>query len=115
MDDSTRKLLIIIGIVILVVLGLSTLAGGMMGGHMYTAERLGGRGWMWGLGMGLGGLMMLLFWGAVIAGIVLLVRQVAQSRSTSAGETPLDVLKRRYAAGEITREEYEQMRRDLQE
>jgi putative membrane protein len=29
-------------------------------------------------------------------------------------ETPLDVLKRRYAAGEITREEYEQMRKDLE-
>jgi putative membrane protein len=29
-------------------------------------------------------------------------------------ETPLDVLKKRYAAGEITREEYEQMRKDLE-
>jgi uncharacterized membrane protein len=27
--------------------------------------------------------------------------------------TPVDVLKRRYAAGEITREQYEQMRNDL--
>jgi putative membrane protein len=29
-------------------------------------------------------------------------------------ETPLDILKKRYAKGEITREEYEQMRRDLE-
>jgi putative membrane protein len=29
-------------------------------------------------------------------------------------ETPLDILKRRYAAGEITREQYEQMRQDLE-
>ncbi len=28
-------------------------------------------------------------------------------------ETPLDIVRRRYAAGEISREEYEQMRHDL--
>ncbi len=28
-------------------------------------------------------------------------------------ERPLDILQRRYAAGEITREQYEEMRRDL--
>lgn len=32
-----------------------------------------------------------------------------------AGETPLEVLKARYARGEITREEYEQMRRELEQ
>jgi uncharacterized membrane protein len=29
-------------------------------------------------------------------------------------ETPLNLLKRRYAAGQITREQYEQMRKDLE-
>ena len=29
-------------------------------------------------------------------------------------ETPLEILDRRYASGEITREEHEQMRRDLE-
>ena len=37
---------------------------------------------------------------------------VPRGPSTSS-ETPLDVLKRRYAAGEITREQFEQMRRDV--
>lgn len=115
MNDTTRKLLIIIGIVVLIVLGLSTLAGGMMGAHMYTPQGLGDRrGWMWGFGMGLGGLTMLVFWGAVIAGIVLLVRQVGQGGSAASRETPIDVLKRRYAAGEITQEQYEQMKQDLE-
>ena len=30
------------------------------------------------------------------------------------GESPLDILKRRYAGGEITREQFEQMRRDIE-
>lgn len=29
------------------------------------------------------------------------------------GESPADILKRRYAQGEISKEQYEQMRRDL--
>ena len=33
---------------------------------------------------------------------------------SSPSETPHDILKRRYAAGEITREQFEQMRRDIQ-
>ncbi len=31
-----------------------------------------------------------------------------------ADESPLDILKRRYARGEITREQFEQMRRDIE-
>ena len=30
------------------------------------------------------------------------------------GETPLDILKRRYAAGEITKEQFESMKKDLE-
>jgi putative membrane protein len=34
-------------------------------------------------------------------------------RSASGSESALDILKRRYANGEITREQFEQMRRDV--
>jgi len=77
---------------------------------------------MFGLGWGgwlLGGLMMLLFWGGLIALTFFLVRVFsksgAQGRSKDAGETALDILKRRYARGEIGREEYEAIRRDLEQ
>lgn len=40
--------------------------------------------------------------------------QFNQTGPTRHGETPLDMLKTRYARGEISREEYEQMRRDLE-
>jgi uncharacterized membrane protein len=97
MDDTTRKLLIAVGVLLLVGVGLSTLTGGMMGGHMSGPGVVQERGWMWGVGMGLG---MLLFWGALIVGIVLLVRLTATSPGPQSHGTPLDVLKRRYAAGE---------------
>ena len=113
MDDTTRGLLVAVGVFLLVALGLSALTGGMMGGHMFGPGLDGAGGWMWGLGMGLGGLVMLLFWGVLIVGIVLAVRHAGGSGPGSHASTPLDVLKRRYAAGEITREQYEQIRRDL--
>src|SRR5918912_4363442 len=68
-------------------------------------------GWLWGLGMGIGWLAMLAFWAAVIGLVVLAVRRMT---SGSAGESPIDILERRYAAGEITREQYQEMREVLE-
>ena len=81
--------------------------------------------WHTGDGMGWwmlwGGLMMLLFWGAITALVVWAVQSLgrrddgrAQYRATPSG-TPLDVAKERYARGEIRRDEFEQMKRDLEE
>lgn len=78
--------------------------------------------WGWG-GMMLGGLGMLLFWALVIALVVLAVRGLGASgtasqppsRTTrSEQRTPLEIVQARYAHGEISREEYETIRRDLQ-
>ena len=68
-------------------------------------------------GMWLGGLLMLVFWLFVLGGIVWLVLTLARSQSASptsaAGQTPLELLRVRYARGEITKEQFDQMRRDL--
>lgn len=69
---------------------------------------------MWGVGMWLGGLTMLVFWGALIVGAILVVRYLGGVSGSEVRTSPLDILKRRYASGEITREQYEQMRRDLE-
>jgi putative membrane protein len=71
-------------------------------------------GWMHNYGSW-GGIMMLVFWVAAIVGIVFLVRWIVnQSRTNQRrDETPLDILKRRYAEGEITKEEFEEKKRDL--
>ena len=74
----------------------------------------GGMMWGWGYGF-FGWLMMLLFWGLIIAGAVLVIRWlVDQTRSPALGsETALDVLKRRYAKGEMTKEQFDAIKRDL--
>jgi len=64
--------------------------------------------------MGLGWIVMLLFWGVVAVGVVLAVRWFLGQNRRAGSEIPLEILKRRYAAGEISREEYERMRRELE-
>jgi len=67
----------------------------------------------WGWGMGFGWIFMILFWALILLGIVTLAKWVLTAASGSSGKRPLEILKERYARGEITRDQYEQMRRDL--
>jgi len=77
-------------------------------------------GWMmagWGAGFGLfAGLMMLLFWILIIAAVVLGVRWFVNEgklKGLRTEETSLDILKKRYASGEINKEQYESMKQEL--
>ena len=126
MHRDNRLLLIILAVLILIiVLGSSFAAGmmgpgmmgpGMMGRYGPPGGRFGGNSWAWGLAMGLGWLARLAFWGAVIVGLVLVIRWLTSATASPGGarESALDILKRRYATGEITREEYDQMRQVLE-
>ena len=77
--------------------------------------------WQFGDGMGwwmvFGGIWMTLFWGAVIGLVVWLVirlsRRAGRSDRSDGRRTPLDIARERYARGEISREEFEQIRKDL--
>jgi putative membrane protein len=46
-------------------------------------------------------------------GIVYLVNMFSAGRRETHGESPLHILKRRYARGEITREEFEKRKEEL--
>jgi len=80
---------------------------------------------MMGFGFGgMGWLSMLVFWVVIIALAVWVLGKLfprvadtppAQptSRRNAAPESPLEILDQRYARGEISRRDYEAMRRDL--
>jgi putative membrane protein len=67
-------------------------------------------GW-WGFGM----ILWLLFWLALIALVAVVIWRLVRGGPILGGreESPLEILKRRYARGEIDREEFETKRRDL--
>ncbi|MGA1844556.1 MAG: SHOCT domain-containing protein [bacterium] len=96
---------------------------GTRGGWMMGAGP--GRGWGGMRGYGFGRGWMHYGWGGIIMWIVILViviavlyfiYYVAKSKAPGApsGETPLDLLKKRYARGEITKEEYQRIKKDLE-
>ena len=76
---------------------------------------------MWpGYGWGFGGLswimpvVMVVVWGLIIWGIVMLVRRGGNGccgSSQTTTESALDILKRRYASGDISKEEFEEKKR----
>ncbi len=77
-----------------------------------------GYGWGW---MGFGMITMVLFWVAVILGIVVLVKWVGGASASSdlalpprPSKTALDILNERYARSEIGKDEFEEKKRDLQ-
>ncbi len=119
-----RKVLAIVGIAVLVVLVLAIAGTALVVSHFAGAPTMmrgfGVRGFVPGV-FGFGWLLLLLrilVWGLVIAGIAFLAvrlfgaRQPAMTGPTR--EAPLDILKVRLAKGEITKEQYDQLKHDLE-
>lgn len=77
---------------------------------------------MTGFGMGFGGLWMVLVWLVIIGGGIWLLaalfpRQHKDGTSSrdQSDESALAILQQRYARGELTRGEFEAIRRDLEQ
>jgi putative membrane protein len=58
-------------------------------------------------------ILMLLFWVGVIVLIVWGIKALTKGGGTTTKGTPLDIARERYAKGEISREEFEQIKKDL--
>ena len=78
--------------------------------------------WNHGMGFGwghmlFGSLMMVLFWGGIIVVVVMAVRWLSHGGSmrteTGSRDRAMEILKERFAKGEIDAEEYEQRKRLL--
>jgi putative membrane protein len=72
----------------------------------------------WAAGTWFGPVFMLLFWVLIILLIVLLIRRIFSSGASGSPapgreESALDILKKRYARGEIDKEEFETKKKDL--
>jgi len=64
-----------------------------------------------------GGIWMLVFWVAIIALVVWGVKRLVGHGESKGGtperRDPLEIAKERYAKGQISKEEFEQMKKDL--
>lgn len=76
---------------------------------------------MTGSGMGMSGaIWMIIFWLAIIVGGIWLLASIFPKMDSSSrdrfnpNDNPLTILKRRYARGELSKEEFEAIRRDLE-
>ncbi len=120
MSKTARNVLVAIGVILIVVIVAGVAAFYFISRNFVTGYRFIGPGIMRSFAFfpfG-GGLMSFVIAVLIVLGIVWLIASLAQgpdtsSRGITVNETPLDILKRRYAKGEITKEQFEEMKRDI--
>ena len=109
--DKNFKTALIIGGIIVALLIILPLVFGLISGWQYGGwGMMGGFGWMW-----LMPVLWIVFLGFIIWAIVAWVRRSGESGGSGSShpDSALEVLKRRYARGEINKEEYEEKKKDL--
>ena len=117
MNQGTKIALIIGGAVLGVLTIVPAVVGAFTGWQGYGWGMMG-PGMMGGFGMGLvGPIFMVAFWVFVIWAVVALIRggnwYGNPDYTVRQPDSALEVLKKRYARGEISKEEYEEKKRDL--
>ena len=114
MDKSLKTILIIGGIIVAVLVILSVVPGLIWGGQ-YGSWGMMGPGMMGGYGaMGFMGIFWIVIIGLIVWAVAAAARPGASMGSDSAATTSaLEILKKRYARGEINKEEFEERKKDL--
>jgi len=89
------------------------------GKGVHSCQQMMGPGMMGNWGMGwFGGIFMIVFWILILVGLVFVVRWLIQTtgrgkNSGQSGSRAIDILKERYARGEIDKAQFEDMKQDL--
>jgi putative membrane protein len=84
----------------------------------YNGWHMGPGTYGWGMGW-FGGIFMIVFWILIVIGLVFLIKWLIQSTkgdsasTRSSSSSALEILKERYARGEINKQEFEEKKRDL--
>lgn len=116
MDKSLKTALIIGGIVLAIIIIVPAIIGAVSGWQGYGYGMMG-PGMMGGFGtMGLMSVFWILVVGLIIWAVIAAGRGIGQSGgsdSASRSDSALEILKKRYARGEINKEEYEARKKDL--
>jgi putative membrane protein len=116
MKSFKRTFRILIGLITLFFFTRVVLADYPYRGYGGWGMGPGMMGW-WGAGW-FGPIFMMIFWILIIILIVLLIRRLSSSRQTirqnlGGEESAMDILKKRYARGEIDKIEFEAKKKDL--
>ena len=97
---------------------LSDSKGALAQGGRYEGWHMGpGMMGDWGMGW-FGGIFMIVFWILILVGLVFVIRWLVQTTGKGghggqSGSRASDILKERYARGEIDKAQFEAMKRDL--
>ena len=93
---------ILVWVIVAVILFVLMITGFGMGGYN-----------MMGYGMGFGILFMVLFWGLIIW-LVVSLTNTANQKMINTTEKPSEILRKRYAKGEISKKEFEGIKKELE-
>ncbi len=115
-NAGTILTIVLVVVLVVLLLGGFGMGPGMMRGFGGYGGMMGGYGNQFGYAFNpIGAIIALASWALIIGGAGLLVVRLARNGtriSTSSG-SPLDLLKARYAKGEVTKEQFDALKHDL--
>ena len=112
MSHGVKTAIVIGGVIVGLIIVTSIISGAAWnwGSGSWGPGMMSGLGWVWRL---LSTLFFLVVVALIIWAVVRAVGHSSPPPETKSGDSALEILRQRYARGEISREEYEAKRKDL--